>query len=67
MNKATVELKAHERGAEVDLDVRGLSLAERLSVVVAAVRTMISGHMHVHLIHALIQSRTGVSLKKPSD
>lgn len=56
MDIAKVMLTPHERGAEVDVDVRGMTMAERIAAVWAALIGVFSGHIHVHLFHARVQS-----------
>lgn len=57
MDTAKVMVTPHERGAEVDLDVRGMSPMERVGAVWAAVVGVFSGRIHVHLWHARVQSQ----------
>lgn len=57
MDTAKVMLTPHERGAEVDLDVRGMSPIERVGAVWAALVGMFSGRIHIHLFHARVQSQ----------
>lgn len=66
MDTARVELTPHERGSEVDVDVNGLSVVERLVALGAAFRALFCGRIHFHLWHARVEQLRAVRVGAPA-